>query len=68
MPTTIRVVQQLRHDTYEVILDGFFRELTDVPALAKQESLGSVVIWEVPAPSSWARNFDSEVAQNLARS
>ncbi len=61
---TIRVVQQLRHDRYEVILDGFFREFIDLPALAKQESLGSTVTWEVAKP----RNFDSEVAQNLARS
>ncbi len=64
MPMTIRVVQQLRHDRYEVILDGFFREFIDVPALAKQESLGSIVTWEVPKP----RNFDSVVAQNQARS
>ncbi len=61
---TIRVVQQLRHDRYEVILDGFFREYIDVPALARQESLGSIVTWEVAKP----RNFDLEVAQNLARS
>ena len=61
---TIRVVQQLRHDRYEVILDGFFREYIDVPALAKQESLGSVITWEVAKP----RSFDLEVAQNLARS
>jgi len=60
----IRVVQQLRHDRYEVILDGFFREYIDVPALARQESLGSIVTWEVAKP----RNFDLEVAQNLARS
>jgi hypothetical protein len=64
----IRVVQQLRHDRYEVILDGFFREFIDVPALARQESLGSVVTWEVPAPHAWARRFDIEVAQNSARS
>ena len=61
---TIRVVQQLRHDRYEVILDGFFREYIDVPALAKQVSLGSVITWEVAKPQS----FDLEVAQNLARS
>jgi len=61
---TIRVVQQLRHDRYEVILDGFFREYIDVPTLARQESLGSIVTWEVTKP----RNFDLEVAQNLARS
>ena len=60
----IRVVQQLRHDRYEVILDGFFREYIDVPALARHESLGSIVTWEVTKP----RNFDLEVAQNLARS
>lgn len=61
---TIRVVQQLRHDRFEVILDGFFREYIDVPALAKQVSLGSVITWEVAKPQS----FDLEVAQNLARS
>jgi len=61
---TIRVVQQLRHDRYEVILDGFFREYTDVQSLAKQECLGSIVTWEVAKP----RSFDIEVAQNLARS
>lgn len=60
----IRVIQQLRHDRFEVILDGFFREFIDVPALARQESLGSVVTWEVPKP----RTFDIEVAQNSARS
>ena len=64
MPMTIRVVQQLRHDRYEVILDGFFREYIDMPALAKQESLGSIVTWEVAKP----RNFDLAVAENLARS
>jgi hypothetical protein len=61
---TIRVVQQLRHDRFEVILDGFFREYLDMPALAKQESLGSIVTWEVTKP----RNFDSEVAEIQARS
>ena len=60
----IRVIQQLRHDRYEVILDGFFREYFDVPALARQESLGSEVTWEVAKP----RSFDIEVAQNSARS
>ena len=60
----IRVVQQLRHDRYEVILDGFFREYIDVPALARQELLGSVVTWEVPRPQS----FDIQVAENSARS
>lgn len=60
----IRVVQQLRHDRFEVILDGFFREYIDVPALARQELLGSVVTWEVAKPQS----FDIEVAQNSARS
>lgn len=60
----IRVIQQLRHDRFEVILDGFFREYIDVPALARQEALGSVVTWEVTKP----RSFDIEVAQNSARS
>ena len=65
---TIRVVQQLRHDRYEVILDGFFREYIDVPALAKQESLGSVITWEVAAPRFWHEAVDLAVAENLARS
>lgn len=58
---TIRVVQQLRHDRYEAILDDSLREYFDVHALALQESNGSVVVWDrVTKP----RNFDSEVAQN----
>jgi hypothetical protein len=65
---TIRVVQQLRHDRYEVILDGFFREYIDVPALAKQESLGSIVTWEIAAPRGWRETVDLAVAENLARS
>lgn len=64
----IRVIQQLRHDRFEVILDGFFREYIDVPALARQESLGSVVTWEVERPRFWREAVDIEVAQNTARS
>lgn len=56
----IRVVQQLRHDRYEAILDDHLREYFDVHALAQQESNGSTIVWEITKP----RSFDRTVAQN----
>ena len=60
---TIRVVQQLRHDRYEVILDGFFREFIDVP---RSPSRRPRLDRDLGSPDS--AEVRLEVAQNQARS